>query len=54
MLQMHKVTRWPVFHRSGRYFTANLAEAGKKPVFENQCLKPIFWKYISCSNCKKN
>jgi len=23
----------PVFHRPGRYFTANLSEAGKKPVF---------------------
>jgi len=28
-----RVTRWPVFHRSDRYFAANLAEAGKKPVF---------------------
>ena len=27
------VVRSPVFHRPGRYFTANLAEAGKKPVF---------------------
>jgi len=28
-----KVARLPVFQRSGRYFTASLAEAGKKPVF---------------------
>jgi len=28
-----RVARWPVFHRPGRYFTANLAEAGKTPVF---------------------
>jgi len=28
-----RVARWPVFHRPGRYFTVNLAEAGKKPVF---------------------
>jgi len=28
-----RVARWPVFHRSGRYFTANLAEAGKRPVY---------------------
>ena len=28
-----RVARWPVFHRPGPYFTANLAEAGKKPVF---------------------
>jgi len=27
------VARWPVFHRSGRYFVANLAEAGERPVF---------------------
>ena len=32
-----RLTRWPVFHRPGRYFAANLAEAGKKPVF----LKPV-------------
>ena len=28
-----RVARWPVFQRPGRYFTANLAETGKKPVF---------------------
>jgi len=28
-----RVAKWPVFHRPGRYFTANLAEAGKRPVF---------------------
>ena len=28
-----RAARWPVFERPGRYFTANLAEAGKKPVF---------------------
>jgi len=28
-----RVARWPVFRRPGRYFTANLAEAGKRPVF---------------------
>jgi len=28
------LARWPVFHRHGRYFTDNLAEAGKKPVFK--------------------
>ena len=27
------VAIWPVFHRPGRYFSANLAEAGKRPVF---------------------
>jgi len=32
--------RWPVFHRPGRYFTANLA--GR--YFEDQCLQPVFWK----------
>jgi len=30
---MYRVARWPIFHRPGRYFTANLAEAGKRPVF---------------------
>jgi len=40
-----RIARWPIFHRSGRYFAANLAKAGKKPVlFENRCLKPVFWK----------
>jgi len=29
----YRVVRWPVFHRPGRYFTANLAEAGEKTVF---------------------
>jgi len=36
---------WPVFHRHGWYFTANLAEASERPVFnyfENQCMKPVF------------
>ena len=33
MLPQYRVARWPVFHRPGRYFTANLAEASKKPVF---------------------
>jgi len=28
-----RVARWLVFHRPGRYFTANIAEAGKKLVF---------------------
>jgi len=28
-----RFARWPVFHRPGRYITANLAEAGKMPVF---------------------
>jgi len=28
-----RVARWPVFHRPGQYFTANLAEAGKRPEF---------------------
>jgi len=28
-----RVARWPIFHRPGRYFTANLAEAGKRPAF---------------------
>ena len=28
----------------GRYFIANLVEAGKKRYFENQCLKPVFRK----------
>jgi len=28
-----RVARWPVLHRPGRYFTADLAEAGKKTVF---------------------
>jgi len=27
------VAEWPVFHRPGRYFTPNLAEAGKRLVF---------------------
>jgi len=27
------VARWPVFHRPGWYFIANLAEAGRRPVF---------------------
>jgi len=34
ILQHTRVARWPIFHRPGRYFTANLAEAGKKPVFQ--------------------
>jgi len=38
------VVRWPVFHRACRYFTSELAEAGKRPVFENQCLKPVLQK----------
>jgi len=33
MLCVSRVARWPVFHQPGRYFTANLAEAGKKPIF---------------------
>jgi len=28
-----RVVRWPVFHRRCRYFTANLADAGERPVF---------------------
>jgi len=32
LLYMSRVVRWPVFHRPCRYFTANLAEAGKRPV----------------------
>jgi len=28
-----RVARWPVFHWPGRYFTVDLAEAGRKPVF---------------------
>jgi len=32
-LTVRRVARWPVFHRPGRYFTAKLAEAGKRPVF---------------------
>jgi len=28
-----RVARWPVFHRPGWYFTANVAEGGKRPVF---------------------
>jgi len=28
----YRVARCPVFHRPGRYFTANSADAGKKPV----------------------
>jgi len=28
-----RVARWPVLHLPDRYITANLAEAGKKPVF---------------------
>jgi len=31
---MSRVARWPVFHRPGQYFTANLAETGKRPVFK--------------------
>jgi len=30
---LYRVARWSVFHRPGRYFTSNLAEAGKMPVF---------------------
>jgi len=33
LLHMSMVVRWPVFHRPCWYFTANLAEAGKSPVF---------------------
>jgi len=32
-VSVRRVARWPVFHRPGRYFTADLAEAGKRPVF---------------------
>jgi len=38
----YKLRGGPVGLPDGRYFTANLAEAGKKPVSENQCLKPAF------------
>jgi len=46
-----RVARWPVFHRPGPYFTANLAEAGKRLVFWyfNRCPKPAFWKWMICS-----
>ena len=34
-----RVTKWPVFHQPGRYFTVNLAEAN---ILINQCSKPVF------------
>ena len=39
-----RVARWPVFHRPGRYFTANLAVAGKKPVFKKTVPEASIWK----------
>jgi len=43
LLHMSKVVRWPVFHRPGRYFTANLAEAGilKIGVWSRYCENKI-------------
>jgi len=32
-MTIRRFTRWPVFHWFGRYFTATLAEAGKRLVF---------------------
>jgi len=33
ILHMSRVVGWPVLNRPCRYFTANFAEASKRPVF---------------------
>jgi len=53
LLHMSRVVRRPVYHRSCRYFTANLAEAGKRPVFWKSASEAGSVKII-CPNFKKN
>jgi len=52
---INRVARLPVlFHSPGQYFTANLAETSKRPVyFKNLCLKLVFRKKIICRNLKE-
>jgi len=45
---------WPIFNRPGRYFTAKLAVAGKRPVFSKFVPAAGILKMNICSNCKKN
>jgi len=54
LVAVTRVARWPVFHRPGRYFTANLAVAGKRPVFFKFLPAAGILKMNICSNCKKN
>jgi len=42
-----RVARWPVFHRPGRYFNANLPKAGKTPVFRKSVPEAVILKINS-------
>jgi len=48
------VARWPVFHRPGQYITANLAEAGKRPVFWKLVPEDGILTKIICYNIKNH